>query len=82
MEVTRRWIDRYMRGQDRTDLAGALTDTMAGRRHPGEVADAVARAASDRWGGAWERVAPDGSLLAEAASHEVRFRSPDWTWRT
>jgi lipoate-protein ligase A len=47
----------------------------------GEVAHAVAVAATDRWGGTWEREAVPAELLADAARHEVRFRSPEWTWR-
>jgi hypothetical protein len=46
-----------------------------------EVAEAVADVAADRWGGAWERDTVSGELLAEAACHEMRFRSPEWTWR-
>jgi hypothetical protein len=48
----------------------------------GEVAEAVARAAADRWGGTWERIPVSTELLADAARHETRFRSPEWTWRT
>jgi lipoate-protein ligase A len=48
---------------------------------PDDVAEAVATSAADRWGGVWERGSPDPALLAEACSHGVRFRSPDWTWR-
>jgi lipoyl(octanoyl) transferase len=63
------------------DLAGPLADAI--NRSPGvlEVADAVATAAADRWGGAWERTAMPADLLTGAAFHEVRFRSPEWTWR-
>lgn len=75
-------VREVTRGGAPPDLAGSLLETAAGRRHAGEVAGAVARAASERWGGAWETRTPDPSLLAEAAAHEVRFRSPEWTWRT
>jgi lipoate-protein ligase A len=46
-----------------------------------EVAETVAGAAAERWGGSWKRTQVSGELLAEAARHEARFRSPDWTWR-
>jgi hypothetical protein len=59
----------------------ALSDAIGEIPDPGVVADAVAAAAAQRWGGTWERTSPDPALLAEASSHEVRFRSPDWTWR-
>ena len=64
-----------------TDLALALSDAIGGTPDPSVVADAVAVAAEERWGGTWERTFPDPALLAEATSHEVRFRSPDWTWQ-
>lgn len=62
-------------------LAGSLTDAMGRPPEAGEVADAVAVAAAERWGGAWERTPICAELLAEAARHEARFRSPEWTWR-
>jgi lipoyl(octanoyl) transferase len=63
------------------DHALALSDAIGDTPDPGVVADAVAVAAAERWGGTWQRTSPDPALLAEASSHEVRFRSPDWTWR-
>lgn len=74
-------VREVTRGSAPPDLAGALAETAAGGRDVGEVADAVARAASQRWTGPWERCAPDAALLAETAAQAVRFRSPDWTWR-
>jgi lipoate-protein ligase A len=74
-------VREVTRGGAPPDLAGALAETAAGGLDVGEVADAVARAASQRWRGPWERCAPDAALLAETAAHAVRFRSPDWTWR-
>jgi lipoate-protein ligase A len=63
------------------DLAGPLADAIG--RSPGalEVANAVAAAAADRWGGSWNRTPVSADLLTEAARHEARFRSPEWTWR-
>lgn len=46
-----------------------------------QVAAAVATAAADRWGGEWEPTSGPTGLLAQAARHEPRFRSPTWTWR-
>ncbi len=63
------------------DLAGALAEAVGRAPDPADVAEAVAFAAAERWGGTWERTAPSGDLLAEASRHEVRFRSPAWTWR-
>jgi lipoate-protein ligase A len=63
------------------DLAGTLEEAIGHRPDVIEVADVVARAARDRWGGSWQRSAAMDDLLAEAGCHEVRFRSPTWTWR-
>jgi lipoate-protein ligase A len=63
------------------DLAMPLAEALGDAPDPVMVADAVASAAAERWGGTWERTSPDPALLAEASPHEVRFRSPDWTWR-
>ena len=58
-----------------------LADATGEPPDPEAVAEAVARAAAERWEGAWERTPPEPALLAEASSYEARFRSPDWTWR-
>ncbi len=63
------------------DLAGPLSDAIGRSPDLREVADAVAAVAADRWGGAWEPEAVSAELLADAGRHEVRFRSPEWTWR-
>jgi len=63
------------------DLAGPLADAIGRSPDVHEVAEAVAAAAADRWGGAWTRPPASAELLAEAARHEVRFRSPEWTWK-
>jgi lipoyl(octanoyl) transferase len=74
-------VQEVTRGGAPPDLAVPLADATGRVRGPGEVAEAVATAAAERWGGAWERESPDPTLLAEASSHGARFRSPDWTWR-
>lgn len=63
------------------DLALSLAEAAPVTPDLLEVAGAVATAAAERWRGTWERTTPDADLLAEAASHEERFRSPAWTWR-
>jgi lipoyl(octanoyl) transferase len=62
------------------DVAGSLAEAIGRSPEPSEVAGAVADAAAERWAGEWKEVAVPGDLLAEAARHEVRFRSPSWTW--
>jgi lipoate-protein ligase A len=47
----------------------------------GEIAQAVGDAAIARWGGAWDRQPPVGSVLELASSHVPRFQSDAWTWR-
>lgn len=63
------------------DLAVPLQDIAGRAIDPREIAEAIAGAACDRWSGAWERTAAEPALLAEASSHESRFRSADWTWQ-
>jgi lipoyl(octanoyl) transferase len=47
----------------------------------GEIAQAVGAAAMARWGGAWDRQPPVGSVLQLASAHVPRFQSDTWTWR-
>ena len=63
------------------DLSAPLVDAIG--RSPGirETAEAVAGAAAERWRGSWKRTPVSTELLAGAARHEARFRSPEWTWR-
>lgn len=74
-------VQEVTRGGAPVDLAVPLADATGHAPHLGDVAEAVATAAAERWGGTWERGSPDPALLAEASSHGVRFRSPEWTWR-
>jgi hypothetical protein len=74
-------VQEVTRGAAPPDLAVPLAEATGATPDPGAVAEAVARAAAERWVGRWERARPDAALLAEASSHGVRFRSPDWTWR-
>jgi lipoate-protein ligase A len=73
-------VREVTRGGAPFDLAVALADA-GGTPDPHVVAEAVAGAAAERWEGAWERTSAEPALLAEASSHEAKFRSPDWTWR-
>ncbi|MGH7579010.1 MAG: lipoate--protein ligase family protein, partial [Gemmatimonadales bacterium] len=68
-------------GDTAADRSGSLAEAVRSLPDPGRVARAVATAASLRWGGEWtdDEVARD--LLDDAAAHEVRFRSLEWTWR-
>jgi lipoate-protein ligase A len=74
-------VHEVTRGGAATDLAMPLGDALGSTPDPEAVADAVADAAAQRWSGRWDLTSPDPALLAEASAHEVRFRSPDWTWR-
>jgi lipoate-protein ligase A len=74
-------VREVTRGGAPVDLAVPLADVTGGTPDPNAVAEAVAGAAAERWGGAWERTSPEPALLVEASSHEARFRSTDWTWR-
>jgi lipoate-protein ligase A len=73
-------VQEVTRGGAPPDFAVPLAEATGATPDPGAVAEAVACAAAARWGGRWERTAPDAVLLGEASYHGVRFRSPDWTW--
>jgi lipoate-protein ligase A len=45
-----------------------------------EVAGAVTCAASARWGGSWEPISSEESVLSSASHHYDHFRSSTWTW--
>jgi hypothetical protein len=69
------------RGGGPPDLAGSLAEALGFYLEPRLVAAAVGTAAAERWGGDWVRHEVPGELLDDASAHEVRFRSPAWTWR-
>ncbi len=75
-------VQAVTRGETPADLAIALAETTGAPPQAREVANAVARAAAERWGGTWQRVVSAADVLDEASSHAVRFRSPEWTWRS
>lgn len=45
-----------------------------------EMAEAVSHAASARWGGTWEPVSGEESVVSDAFNHYERFLSAAWTW--
>ena len=63
------------------DLSVPLAEVIGRSADIREVAEAVAGAAADRWGGTWERTPVSADLVADASRYEPRFRSPEWTWR-
>ena len=46
----------------------------------GETAEAVTRAASERWGAPRQRLNGSTNLVEHARTRASRFRSPEWTW--
>lgn len=64
------------------DLSAPLAEMIGRSPAVEEVAEAIAGAAADRWGGSWKRTSVSPDLLGGAARHEARFRSPEWTWRS
>jgi lipoate-protein ligase A len=57
-----------------------LSPMVRGGLSPGDLIEAVARAAAARWRGAWQRVSTPGAVLNAAGAHFVQFQSPAWTW--
>jgi lipoate-protein ligase A len=45
-----------------------------------EAAEALARAAAERWGAPDERMDDCASVVQQAHGHAARFRSSVWTW--
>jgi lipoyl(octanoyl) transferase len=74
-------VGEVTRGSPPPDLAAPLAELLDRPIPAAEVAEAVAGAAAEGWGGEWKRVKADEALHAEAAVHEPRFRSEEWTWR-
>lgn len=74
-------VQELTRGAPPADLALPLAEVGGRALDPCTVAEAVGRAASERWGGSWARSAVDHALEAESKTHGARYRSPDWTWR-
>lgn len=74
-------VQELTRGAQPADLALPLAEVGGRALDPCTVAEAVGRAASERWGGSWARSAVDHALEAESKTHGARYRSPDWTWR-
>jgi lipoate-protein ligase A len=63
------------------DLAAPLAELLGRPVPAAEMAEAVAGAAEEFWGGRWERREADEELHARAGAHALRFRSEEWTWR-
>lgn len=74
-------VQELTRGAPPADLALPLAEVGGRALDPCTVAEAVGRAASERWGGSWARSAVDHALEAESKTHGARYRSQDWTWR-
>jgi lipoyl(octanoyl) transferase len=60
--------------------ATPLTLLLDRRLGTGEVVEAVAAAAAQRWRGAWKRLSDPVPLLRAAAVHFPQFQSRTWTW--
>jgi lipoate-protein ligase A len=78
--VTRDEVRTVTRDEVPRDLAGPIAGALGRPPAIEEAAEAVATAAAGRWGGSWEPVSSPRDLIADSRRHEVRFRSPDWTW--
>ncbi|MBA3892434.1 MAG: lipoate--protein ligase family protein [Gemmatimonadales bacterium] len=75
-------VREVTRGEAPPDLSGPLEETAGHALEASDLADAVRAAAADRWGGTWTAPAASAELLDEAADHQRRFRSAEWTWRS
>jgi len=69
------------RGGAPPDGSAPLEQVIGAALPAADLAEAIAAAAAERWGGGWTREGADSALLAEARRHDARFSSADWTWR-
>jgi lipoyl(octanoyl) transferase len=73
-------VARLTRGDAPADRSAPLA-RLLGRPVGWEgVAEAVTRAAAERWGAPDERVDGCASVVQQARGHAARFRTSDWTW--
>jgi lipoyl(octanoyl) transferase len=73
-------VGEVTRGSPPPDLGAPLARLLARPIPVAEAVEAVAGAAAECWSGNWQRAGAD-EVLPEAAIHEPRFRSGEWTWR-
>ena len=74
-------VTKLTRGEPPPDRSAALADLLGRYVGFAEAADALVRQ-SQAWCPTWEmseEIPPE--VIAAAALHGSRFRSPDWTWR-
>ncbi len=74
-------VTEVTRGAAPVDLAAPLARVLGRPMPAATVAEAIADAAAECWGGQWPRLVADHDLHAIAAAHAPRFQSADWTWR-
>ena len=75
-----RVVASVTRGSPPDDGSTPLAELLGRRVSAAEAAAAVAIAAQDRWGDAWNDRPQPASVLADAEPHLARFRSEQWTW--
>jgi len=62
------------------DLAAPLSTLLGRSIERGDVATAVAGAATSSWTGDWDTITEPSDVLDAATLHTDRFRSRAWTW--
>jgi lipoyl(octanoyl) transferase len=80
LEGDQAMVQAVTRGTPPPDLAGGLASLLSTPPPAEDLVEAIADAAAERWGGAWERQANADALLELADGHAARFRSHAWTW--
>jgi lipoate-protein ligase A len=73
-------VARITRGDAPADRSAPLARLLGRPVGWGEAAEAVTRAAAERWGAPGERVDDCASVVQQAHGHAARFRSAEWTW--
>jgi lipoyl(octanoyl) transferase len=73
-------VARLTRGNPPTDRSAPLARLLGRPVGWGEAAEALTRAAAERWGAPGERVDDCANVVQQARGHAARFRSSAWTW--
>jgi lipoate-protein ligase A len=73
-------VTRLTLGAAPADRSAPLARLLGRKVSWEEAAEAVTRAASERWGAPRERLNGSTSIVEHARTRASRFRSPEWTW--
>lgn len=82
LEDAQVFVDTLKRGAPALPPRGAERSSLPLGRQVGalEMAEAVTRSATTKWGNDWIRVDDENEIIGAASGYFPRFQSADWTW--